>query len=137
MKPKKAAPKARKTYVVTYFDSNGHYRQEYFQNKRKAESRSRKLGVAKGKAHLSFWIDGAEMIRLARRGYVYDSRTDSVVRSRNVKGFVKEVDAMPRSKRESMFLDYRKFRNTDDVIAFHEKKRRGKLLAKGHKKTVR
>ena len=46
------------------------------------------------------------------------------MRSRNAKGFAQEVDAMPTSKRESMFLDYRKFKTSEDVIKFHIERRK-------------
>ncbi len=112
---------ARKTYVVSFYDADGHYAQEYYQNRRVAVKRANQLGLKRGKANLSYWIDGAEMVRLARLGYRYNSRTDSVVKSRNAKGFIQEVDAMPASKRESMFLDYRNFRTSDDVVAYHSR----------------
>ena len=124
MSKRKPTPKVRKTYVLAFYGANGQYRQAYFQNRDEAlrvQGRMRATGKA---TNLSFWIDGAEMVRLARLGYRYDSRTDSVVRSRNAKGFVKEVDAMPKSKRESMFLDYRKFRTSDDVVKFHQSHRK-------------
>ena len=117
-------PHARKTYVLSFYNEHGNYTQRYFQNRKEAlveQAHMRKDGKA---CFLSFWIDGAEMVRLARLGYRYDSKTDSVVRSRNAKGFAQEVDAMPTSKRESMFLDYRKFKTSEDVIKFHIERRK-------------
>lgn len=117
-------PNVRKTYVLAFYGANGQYRQAYFQNRDEA-LRAQGRMTATGKAsNLSFWIDGAEMVRLARLGYRYDSRTDSVVKSRNAKGFVQEVDAMPKAKRDSMFLDYRKFRTSDDVVKYHQSMRK-------------
>lgn len=109
--------KPRITYVVSYYDDLGNYRQEYFQNKRKAQTRAREIG----KANLSHWIDGAEMIRLARAGLVYDSSLGIARPSCHAAAFVEEVDSLPREMREAMFLDYRKFRSIDDVIAFHSR----------------
>lgn len=119
-------PRARKTYVVSFYDGNGHYRQEYFQNKKKAESRANKLGIKKGKANLSYWIDGAEMVRLARRGYVYDSSLGRAKPSKHARAFVREVDSLPKKERQARFLDYRKFKNIDDVVAFHERNKKAR-----------
>ena len=116
-------PKARKTYVVSYYDEFGRYDQEYFQNKRKAQSRANALGIKKGKAHLSHWIDGAEMIRLARLGYVYEAKIDGVRKSKYAKSFVDEIDSLPKNVVEAKFLDYRKFKNLDDVLEFHKSHR--------------
>ena len=117
-------PKARKTYVVSFYDGQGHYRQEYFQNRKKAQSRANQLGIKRGKANLSFWIDGAEMIRLARKGYVYDSSLGRAKPSKHAKAFVEEVDSLPKSVRQAKFLDYRRFKNIDDVLAFHSRNRK-------------
>ena len=113
--------KARKTYVVSFYDEKGHYSQEYFQNKKQAHKRMHELKSC----NLSHWIDGAEMIRLARLGYVYDSSTDSCKPSKHASEFIKEVDSLPKSVRDSKFLDYRKFRTMDDVIKYHRAMRKG------------
>ena len=111
---------ARKTYVVSFYDEQGHYRQEYYQNQRVAQKRARDLGISKGKANLSHWIDGAEMIRLARLGYVYDSSSETVKHSKHANGFIEEIDKMSPKQREAKFLDYRKFKTIDDVMKFHQ-----------------
>ena len=117
------APKARKTYVVNYYDGYGRYFQEYFQNKKQAQRRANQLGMDKGKAHLSHWIDGVEMIRLARLGYTYDSSVGKVRKSKHAKSFVDEIDSLPKNVVESKFLDYRMFKNLDDVLEFHKSHR--------------
>ena len=112
---------ARKTYVVSFYDGKGHYRQEYYQNRRTAQVRANSLGLRQGKANLSFWIDGAEMVRLARLGYVYDASIGSIKESVHAKAFIAEVDALPKKEREARFLDYRRFKTIDDVLRFHER----------------
>ena len=111
--------KARKTYVVSFYDEKGKYSQEYFQNKKQAHKRMRRLKVC----GLSYWIDGAEMIRLARLGYIYDSSTDSCKPSEHAAEFIREIDAMDAHARDSKFLDYRRFRTLDDVVKYHEESR--------------
>jgi hypothetical protein len=115
---------ARKTYVVSFYNEYGHYQQEYFQNKRKAQRRANQLGISRGKANLSYWIDGAEMIRLARLGYIYDGSTGRVKTSQYAAKFIEEVDKMPKKVRDGKFLDYRKFKNIDDVLEFHRRNAR-------------
>lgn len=111
-------PKARKTYVLAFYDNHGQYRQAYFQNRKEALHVQRNMRACGKAAHLFFWIDGSEMVRLARLGYRYDSRTDKTVKSRNAKGFYEEVMAMPEKKRRAMFLDYRNFKTSGDVVKF-------------------
>jgi len=117
-------PKVRKTYVLAFYGANGQYRQAYFQNRDEALRAEGKMKAAGKPTHLTFWIDGAEMIRLARLGYDYDPKTDKAVKSRSAKGFVQDVDAMPKAKRDSMFFDYRKFRTSDDVVKYHQSMRK-------------
>lgn len=115
-------PKARKTYVCAFYGINGYYTQRYFQNHKEALKFQASMKRKKEPCNLTYWIDGAEMVRLARLGYVYDSELDKCVRSRNTEGFVQEVDAMPENKRNTMFMDYRKFKTLEQVLQYREEK---------------
>ena len=126
MKPKKAAPKARKTYVVSYLNGSGYLKQIYCQSYQEAQKESAKLGRAGHKhRHISYWIDGSESLRLARLGYTYDPKKKKAVKMKHYpKKFLKTVDSMSPERRDGLYLDYRKFRTSDDVVAYYKKKGR-------------
>ena len=118
-------PKVRKTYVVSYVDDFLFVKQIYCQTYRQAQkeqARVRKEGHYRN--HISYWIDGAEMLRLARLGFEYDQKKGKAVLMKHYpRKFIKMVDAMLQEERDVRFLDYRNFKTSDDVVAFHNRKR--------------
>ncbi len=121
--PGRKPPKARKTYVVTYLNQNGYQKQIYCQSYNEARKESARLRKAGFKyRHVSYWIDGAEAVRLARLGYSYDPRRKKAIRMKHYpRKFVQAVDAMDPRRRDELYLDYRNFRTSDDVIAHYER----------------
>lgn len=116
-------PKVRKTYVVNYLDHEFHLKQEYRQTYQQAKHA--RFELAKNgfiRSSITWWIDGAEMLRLARLGYTYDREKNRAVKMKHFpRKFLKEVDAMSEERRNELYLDYRNFKNSDDVIAFYQK----------------
>lgn len=122
------APKARKTFVVSFLNKDGYLKQIYcptYQEARKAQGKLRKTGTRH--THLSYWIDGAEALRLARLGYSYDPKKKKVVRMKHYpRKFIKTVDSMSPERRDELYLDYRNFKTSDDVVAHYAKRKGGK-----------
>ncbi len=118
------APKARKTYVVSYLNEKGYLKQVYCQSFNDAQKESAKLRRKGFKhRHVSYWIDGAETLRLARMGYTYDPKKKKTVKMKHYpKKFIQTVDSMPKERRDQLYLDYRNFRTSDDVIDHFKKK---------------
>lgn len=123
--PGRKPPKARKTFVVNYVNQNGFQKQIYCRNYNEAQKESAKLrkeGIRH--RHISSWIDGAEVVRLARLGYEYDNKKKRTVKMKHhPQKFLQEVDSMPKERRDQLFLDYRKFKTSDDLIAFYKKRK--------------
>ena len=119
MANKNKAPSVRLTYLVNIYNGDGKYSQEYFQNKRKAKQRAKALILKNIKTYIVPWIDGAETIRLAKRGYIFDYKAQKLVSSpKEAKEFVDYVYAIPESERNEIYLDFRKFKTLADVYAF-------------------
>lgn len=118
-------PKVRKTYVVSYVNESGYLKQIYTQSYQQAQRESARLqknGVKH--RHISYWIDGSESLRLARLGYSYDPKKKKAVKmKRYPRKFLKTVDAMSQERRDELFLDYRKYKTSDDVVARYRKKK--------------
>lgn len=118
--------KVRKTYVVSYLDDNAFIKQNYFQSYNEARHNEAELR-RQGRKHTytSYFIDGAELLRLARLGYDYDPKRKQAVKMKHYqRKFIQVVDNMPQERRDQLFLDYRNFKTSDDVIVFQQRNRR-------------
>ena len=120
-------PKARKTYVVSYLNENGYLKQIYCPSYPEARKEAARLGKKGYKhRHVSYWIDGAEALRLARLGYSYDPKKKKAVKMKHYpRKFLRTVDSMSPERRDELYLDYRKFRTSDDVVAHYQSKKKG------------
>ena len=125
--PGRKPPKARKTYVVSYLTESGYLKQIYCPTYIEAKKEAGRLGKKGYKhRHVSYWIDGAEALRLARLGYQYDPKKKKAVKMKHYpRKFLKTIDSMDPERRDELYLDYRKFRTSDDVISHYQTKKKG------------